>query len=160
MTADVQPERSAPWDLMAQDAELWQSLHRLLKAANNAMPASAKRLDIARIDMTILELVMERPYLPSELARNLKVTQAAISIAINRLAERGLVHRRQDSQDRRKTFVEITAQGRKNVAAELAGTFAQIHQTVAAISESDRKAITKFLQAVNQILDDHTERLN
>lgn len=124
------------------------------------MPASAKRLDIARIDMTILELLMERPHLPSELARKLNVTQAAISIAINRMESRGHVRRVQHRADGRKMNVEITSAGMKDVADELVGTFAQIHSTVAKIPASDRKVITKFLQEINQILVEHTNREN
>lgn len=153
-----QLQRPQPWNLPAQDSALWQSLHKLLKTANNAMPASAKRLEIARIDMTILELLMERPYLPSELAKELNVTQAAVSIAINRLEQRGHVRRTKDRADGRKVLIEMAEQGRMDVAAELIGTFSEIHKVVGAIPVADRKVIAEFLVAINEILESHTSR--
>lgn len=49
--------------------------------------------------------------LPSELAREQGVSRATMTGLINRLEKQGLVAKKQDTQDRRKSVVELTARG-------------------------------------------------
>ena len=153
-----QPEREGPWNLTSQDSELWAAIYSVIKSSNAAMPASAKRLDLAKADMTILELLMRKPHSPSELAAELQVTNAAISIAIDRLENRGHVSRTRDPVDGRRVLVSITKSAELEVGTELAPMFAQLHALVAKTPKKDRELITKFLQHINHVLQSHTER--
>lgn len=156
--AKSQPEKTGPWNLSSQDSELWAAIYSVIKSSNTAMPASAKRLDMAKADMVILELIMRRPHSPSELAAALQVTNAAISIAIDRLEKRGHVRRTRHPEDGRKVLIEITPDAETEVGEELAPMFAHLHSVVAKTKKQDRAVITKFLQQVNQVLENHTDR--
>lgn len=153
-----QPERNGPWHLSSQDSELWAAIYSVIKSSNSAMPASARRLSIAKADMTILELLMERPHSPSELAAALQVTNAAISIAIDRLEQRGHVIRTKDESDGRKVVVKITDVAETEVGAELAPMFIHLHSMVEETPKKDREVITNFLRKVDQVLQTHTDR--
>jgi DNA-binding MarR family transcriptional regulator len=153
-----QPEREGPWNLTSQDSELWAAIYSVIKSSNAAMPASAKRLELAKADMTILELLMRKPHSPSELASELQVTNAAISIALDRLEARGHVARTRDPKDGRRVLVTITKSAEREVGAELAPMFAELHAIVAKTPTKDRALVAQFLHQINHVLQSHTER--
>ena len=152
------PQLDAPWHLTAADAPLWAALHALIKAANESMPASARRMDLGHTDMALLELLMAGPLAPGEIARQLKVTPAAVSIAVNRLEQRGHLTRTQDPTDARRVQVHLTPHARQDVAEELREMFVRISEVVAAVPEADRRTITAFLDDVAGILRRHANR--
>ena len=147
-----------PWSVTAFDGPLWAALHALIKAANEAMPASARRMELGQTDMALLELLMAGPLSPGEIAKELKVTPAAVSIAVNRLEQRGHLTRTPDPSDARRVIVQLTPHARQDVAVELQEMFQQISRVVAEVPEEDRRAITAFLEAVSEIIRRHADR--
>lgn len=143
---------------MEQDSALWNALYRLFKSANEAMPASAKRMEISRTDMAIIEMAMNGPVSPGELAHHLKVTPAAISIALNRLEERGHLVRQVDPEDARRVLVQITNHAQREVAGELSLMFSEIHGVVERVPAEHRAGVTRFLDEVATVLQRHADR--
>ncbi len=62
----------------------------------------------------ILRFVQERgTCTSSELADQFKVSRSSVTAIINRLADKGLVMRKTDDQDRRVTYLSLTAAGKQ-----------------------------------------------
>ncbi|WP_324654109.1 MarR family winged helix-turn-helix transcriptional regulator [Georgenia sp. H159] len=59
----------------------------------------------------LLHLSAEGPVVSHRLADSLGITPASVTGLVDRLVERGLVHRAEDPQDRRTRLVELTADG-------------------------------------------------
>lgn len=153
-----QADAAMPWRVTSFDAPLWSALHALLKLANESMPASARRMELGHTDMALLELLMRGPLSPGELARELKVTPAAVTIAVNRLEARGHLLRTADERDARRVLVHLTPHARSEVAHELEEMFQQINEVVTRVPERDRRAITAFLESINDVLRSHATR--
>ena len=158
MSGQAQPNVEQPWAMVSQDAELWAALRRVFKTAHQAMPASARRLRMGRTDMAILEMAMASPVTPGELAKQLQVTPAAVSIALNRLESRGHLRRRADPNDARRVLVEITPLAQGEVAAELGEMFADIYAVVDRVPVERRAELTRFLSEVADVLQKHTDK--
>lgn len=73
-----------------------------------------KKLEISQGEWAVLAY-LERMQVttPTQIANEFSLTTARIANILNSLEKKGYVHRRNDSVDRRKVFVTITAEGRK-----------------------------------------------
>ena len=112
-------------------------------------------LDVSRTELGVLHVVSERPQRITDLAAGEGVTQPAITLVVNHLAERGWVVRRDDPTDRRAVLVDITDAGRdafNNIRAQYR---ALLHEEMASL---DDEAIVVLARAVD-VLDDLIERL-
>lgn len=70
-------------------------------------------------DMLLLRQLEVRPASSiAELARRMHVDRSGISVAVTRLAERGLVARATSPLDRRRTVISLTAAGRASLSGD------------------------------------------
>ena len=76
------------------------------KALTNADQISTLQLKILLHTYLIFE-----PMFMHEIAKDLKVTTSAISIAVDKLEELGFLKRKKEKDDRRKVLVIINAKG-------------------------------------------------
>lgn len=67
---------------------------------------------------------------------------------LDRLEERGLVRRRQDTVDARSVRVQITAAGRKCVDSALADLVEREHAILTSLNSDDRKTLAGLLRRV------------
>jgi DNA-binding MarR family transcriptional regulator len=58
------------------------------------------------------EIARSSPIMPSELARRVSLSQATVTGILDRLAERRLITRRRNPQDKRRVMVRLTDAGR------------------------------------------------
>src|SRR5437763_15659617 len=63
---------------------------------------------VSRTEVGVLRCLRPRPRRITELAAEERVTQPAITLLVNRLAERGWVERTTDPSDRRAVLVALT----------------------------------------------------
>jgi DNA-binding MarR family transcriptional regulator len=88
--------------------------HRRLVAACGRKPGArpAARRSLSRHQALVLgQLDAERPIAIGELARQLRVTPATMTLAVDRLARLRCLRRVRDTGDRRRVLVKITAVG-------------------------------------------------
>lgn len=88
------------------------------------------------------------PMMPSELAREISLSQATVTGILDRLSERRLVSRRRNPRDKRCVVVRVTDRGREALAAApspLQGGFAQ---TFAMLDVGQRERIAAVLAEV------------
>jgi DNA-binding MarR family transcriptional regulator len=85
---------------------------------------------------------------PGQLLAQTLVTSGTMTNRLDRLEERGLVRRQQDSVDARSVRVQITAAGRKCVDGALADLVQRENVILASLSSKDRNLLSALLQRV------------
>ena len=90
---------------------------------------------------------------PHSLAQALHIRPATATVMINRLEKNGLVEKRPDDTDLRKTRVYLTARG-KNLKQQLENVFSAIvEETFLGFSHGEKKAFLKLAQKMQANLE-------
>jgi DNA-binding MarR family transcriptional regulator len=91
------------------------------RAKRTPVPEALASLDLAPRHLSLLAyLLFDGPLSVTELARRLEVAPTTVSLMIGQLSRKGVVDRREDDDDRRRTFVSIAEANRAAVDAWLA----------------------------------------
>lgn len=89
------------------------ALRQILRATDINARALAKEAGLTPSQLIILQIVGRVDNaLPSQIARDAKLTQATVTSLIDKLERRGMVQRRRDTEDRRRVFIDLTDEGR------------------------------------------------
>ena len=83
---------------------------------------------------------------PSELAERLMVTRAGVTSRIDRLAERGLVVRRRDPEDRRSEPIALTDVGRQMIEGTLSDFLEAEANLFGALTENQQRQLESVLR--------------
>lgn len=83
---------------------------------------------------------------PTELARELGVTAAAMTTRVDHMQRRGYVRRGIDRDDRRRHVVTLSARGRQLAEQIMAAQFAAEREIVGALSEAQQDQLTGLLR--------------
>jgi DNA-binding MarR family transcriptional regulator len=121
-------------------------LPRFQSWAATAVQAGRGGQDLSLRQLAVLYLVREGAAFPSELARQLRISPAVVTGLLDRLEQRGYLHRLADVSDRRRLRLALTDAG---LAASLA-VERMLSQDIAA--HLDRASISQ-LDALEQALD-------
>lgn len=97
-------------------------------------------------------LLAEGPMAVSHLAARLGVTTATASLMTTQLAEHGLIERREDPQDRRRTLVSIAPERTATVQRWLDHRAEPIRRTVQRLSGADREILARALRMLAEEL--------
>src|SRR5437660_12224509 len=93
---------------------LWLVLWKTYAALQRHALESLADLGLGYSDFAILELLLHKGPTPvNTIGTKVNLTTGSISVAVDRLEQRGLVERRPDPEDRRARVVHLTAAGRK-----------------------------------------------
>ena len=83
---------------------------------------------------------------PTELFRSMMVTSGTMTNRIDRLAEKGLVRRIPDPEDRRGILVELTDQGRELIDSALISHVATEARPIQPLSREEQSTLTVLLR--------------
>ena len=83
---------------------------------------------------------------PTELFRSMMVTSGTMTNRIDRLAEKGLVRRVSDPEDRRGILVELTDQGRELIDSVLISHVANEARLLQPLSREEQSTLTELLR--------------
>jgi MarR family 2-MHQ and catechol resistance regulon transcriptional repressor len=123
----------------------------ILMKAHRSLAGHARRTfdcgGVGFSEFAILEALLHKgPLLVSELGRRIHLTSGAITTAIDRLEERGLVKRGSDEEDRRARIVSLTAQGRKLITRTFAEHKDRMDAAADELSPSERGTLIALLK--------------
>lgn len=88
-----------------------------------------------------------------DLARELDISAASVSVLVDRLIRDGYVRRVPIPDDRRSVAIEPTISGDHEVRQTLSTMHRRMLETVDALTESERTAVAKFLDGLIVSLD-------
>lgn len=118
----------------------------------------AREAGLSESELTALEHLVRQPVGPAELARLLKVTTAASTGIVDRLAAHGHVTRVPHDQDRRRTQVVVTATGREEVLRRLLPMFRVLREIDASFTAAEREVVERYLRGATEAFRQVTDR--
>ncbi len=93
---------------------LWLVLWKAASAVETYAHESISQLEICGSDFAVLEALLHKGPLPvNEIGKKILLTSGSITVAVDRLEDKGLVERRSHGTDRRTKIVHLTKQGKK-----------------------------------------------
>ena len=137
-------------------AHLWlifmKSYHSL--RAVDARSISASGLGLT--DFAVLEMLLHKGPLPvNTIGRKIMLTSGSITTAIDRLEKKRYVHRQRCPKDRRVTFVQLTAPGRRLIERSFKVHSAELEKAFEPLSATERTALETLLKKIGK----HSEAL-
>src|SRR5438034_5862087 len=101
---------------------------------------------------TLAHLARREPMSVSQLARRLRVTLPTASLLVAELARAGLVDRRTDETDRRRTIVAVSDRYRDAIDEWLRSRSEPIRRALAKLDAAERETLLKALRAIDEEL--------
>jgi DNA-binding MarR family transcriptional regulator len=133
---------------MSVDAALlWSLNHRVLTVVLDACSADMDDLGLDPKEFFVLAEVEDSPY-PAELATNLVIPKASVTVYVRNLVAKGFLRREIDDSDLRRHRLVLTPEGvaaRDRARAALAAEF---ERRLARVSPHDRSELQRILLAM------------
>jgi DNA-binding MarR family transcriptional regulator len=127
-------------------ADLHEAYFRRLRAAS--LPAWL-RLNLSVPQLRLLQLlVYDGPQLSGSLAHTLGIAPSTVTGLCDRLLERGLADRQEDTVDRRCTRVFATDRGHALVNEHFGGTREHLLRILANLTPPEREVVERALEAL------------
>jgi len=137
MEYETNAPRSESWLLYGVSAIVRKASDRVL---------SPLGLSIAQMPVLVVLRDAKDPIMITEVARRLHLETPSLSTMIDRLNERGLVERVNDSKDRRKNLVTLTENGKRLVEI-ICEPYRNLHEEMFGVLDGDeREKLTAMLQ--------------
>ena len=136
-----------------QALRTWFRLLRLETSVRAAMSEKLKQLDLSVPQLDVLSTLTESEGMSQqELAGRLYVTKGNISGLLDRMAEAGLVERKNMASDRRSYAIHLTEAGRALVARGLAVQTDFVNDTLGRLSEAQLATFEELTIAARDLL--------
>jgi DNA-binding MarR family transcriptional regulator len=107
---------------------------------------------------TMQHLISSGSTTPSELARKIGLSTAAMSLVLNRLEAAGHITRERHPSDRRKLVVTAAQMSTDQAYERVLPMIEGVEALVASLSPDERNTIESFLDRLLAIYDDATQR--
>ncbi|MBT9333219.1 MarR family winged helix-turn-helix transcriptional regulator [Paracidobacterium acidisoli] len=130
----------------------------ILRKASRTLEAHAIRniaaLGMGVSDFAVLEALLHKgPLTVKEIGARVLLTSGSMTAAIDRLAERGLVERTEDAEDRRARVIRLTSSGRALIRRAFRGHEQAMEQAVASFACEDRVQLIDLLRRLGRSTD-------
>ena len=128
-------------------AHTWLVLWKATRAVETRALQSIEASGLCASDFGLLEALFHKGPLPMNvLGRKLLLTTGSITSAVDRLARRGLVARKDHPQDRRVRLVELTAPGRQLIEPAFAQHETDLEEVVSVLTPEERVTLVALLR--------------
>ena len=98
-------------------------------------------------DFMVMEALLHKgPLTMSAIGEKVLLASASMTSAVDRLAERGLVRRKESAEDRRVRMVELTAAGKRFISALYAQHERDLEAIAADLSAAERRQLYEGLK--------------
>ena len=129
----------------------WLVLGKAFHAAAKYLYAGLEETGIDDTDFRILEVLLNKGPLPvNTIGPKVHLTPGSISVAIDRLFDRGLVRRVESPQDRRVRVVSLTPKGKELIAPIFRKHAAEIRKVFADASPKELRALETILKKIGK----------
>jgi MarR family 2-MHQ and catechol resistance regulon transcriptional repressor len=129
----------------------WLVLGKAYRAAAKYLYAGLEETGIDDTDFRILEALLNKGPLPvNTIGPRVYLTPGSISVAIDRLLDRGLVSRVESPEDRRVRIVSLTPKGKESIGPIFRKHSAEIRNVFADVSPKELRALETTLKKVGK----------
>lgn len=137
-------EKKAP---SLRGVHLWLVLWKAFDALQAHALENIHSLGLGLSDFGVLDVLLHKgPQPVNVLGQKIRLTSGSISIAIDRLEEKGLVERKDDPEDRRARIVHLTTQGRKLIECAFTEHAAAMEHATSGLSGTERATAIRLLK--------------
>src|SRR5204862_4329680 len=120
-----------------------QALHALVPHA----AGSIERTELGDSDSRVREIRRHKSPLPvNTIGPKVWLTPGSISVAVDRLVKKGLVARKERSQDRRVRQVELTGKGRALIVRAFRAHATAMEKAMRVLSKKERLTLQRLLK--------------
>jgi MarR family 2-MHQ and catechol resistance regulon transcriptional repressor len=125
---------------------LWKAARAVEAYAEN----SISQLEMCGSDFAVLEALLHKGPLPvNEIGKKVLLTSGSITVAVDRLEEKGLVERRAHGSDRRARIVHLTKEGKKLITRAYADHAADLERLASAsLTKKERDTLIRLLKKI------------
>jgi MarR family 2-MHQ and catechol resistance regulon transcriptional repressor len=129
----------------------WLVLGKAFQAASKHFYAGLEETGIDDTDFRILEALLNKGPLPvNTIGPKVYLTPGSISVAIDRLLDRGLVSRVESPEDRRVRIVSLTSKGRELIAPVFRKHAAEIRKVFSDASPKEMRTLETILKKIGK----------
>jgi MarR family 2-MHQ and catechol resistance regulon transcriptional repressor len=129
----------------------WLVWTKAFEAAAKYLYAGLKETGIDDTDFRILEALLNKGPLPvNTIGPKVNLTPGSISVAVDRLLDRGLVSRVESHEDRRVRVVSLTSKGKELIAPVFRKHVAEIRKAFADASPKEVRSLETILKKIGK----------
>jgi MarR family transcriptional regulator, 2-MHQ and catechol-resistance regulon repressor len=145
-------QNSSVMDKSSRDpVHCWLVLGKAFQAAAKYLYAGLAETGIDDTDFRILEALLNKGPLPvNTIGPKVHLTPGSISVAIDRLLQRGLVSRVESTEDRRVRIVSLTPKGKELIAPIFRKHAAEIRKVFADASAKELRTVETTLKKIGK----------
>jgi MarR family 2-MHQ and catechol resistance regulon transcriptional repressor len=130
---------------------LWLILMKAFQALVPHAARSIKRTELGDSDFRVLEALLHKGPLPvNTVGPKVWLTPGSISVAVDRLVRKGLVARKDHTDDRRVRQVELTAKGRALITGGFREHAAAMETAASVLSKNERLTLLRLLKKLGK----------
>src|SRR3981189_802039 len=132
----------------------WLVWIKAYHAAAKYLYAGLRETGIDDTDFRILEVLLNKGPLPvNTIGPKVNLTPGSISVAVDRLLDRGLVSRVESHEDRRVRVVSLTSKGRELITPIFRKHAAEIRRVFADASAKEVRSLETILKKIGKRAD-------
>ena len=143
-----------PGTTRGQDASgvhLWLVFMKAFQALVPHAAGSIERTKLGDSDFRVLEVLLHKGPLPvNTIGPKVWLTPGSISVAVDRLVKKGLVARKERSEDRRVRQVELTGKGRALIVRAFREHAAAMEKAIRVLSKKERLTLQRLLKKLGK----------
>jgi MarR family transcriptional regulator, 2-MHQ and catechol-resistance regulon repressor len=138
------PRRSAA---LERALKLYVVLARAGNAVHRRVEAEIANHDLTATEFGILEVLYHKgPLLLGDVQRKILLSSGGVTYTVDRLADKGLVERRECPSDRRARFAALTPKGEALIARVFPDHAGRIERTLSVLSAREQEELTALLR--------------
>ena len=140
---------------MAQGAQkadhVWLVMIKAMRALTRYAAAGIEGTGLGNSDFRVLEVLLHKGPMPvNTIGPIVDLTPGSISIAVERLVEKGLVSRVESAEDRRVRMVALTPDGKNLIVAAFQKHVAQMRRVFSELSAEELRDFEMTLKGVGK----------
>jgi len=126
-------------------------LMKAFRAVGEYGASTRKESELGDSDFRVLEVLLHKGAMPvNAIGPKVYLTPGSISVAVDRLYERGLVTRVDSETDRRVRVVDLTSDGRKLIKRVFHSHAQQLEELAAVLTDSERVQLVRILKKLGK----------
>ena len=125
-------------------------LWKAARAVHAYAEQSVAQLEMCGSDFAVLEALLHKgPLTVNEIGKKVLLTSGSITVAIDRLENKGLVERRAHGTDRRAKVVHLTKEGKRLITRAYGDHAADMERLAAAsLTRKERETLIRLLKQI------------
>ena len=137
-----------------ETSHVWLVMLKAMRALTRYAAAGIEGTGLGASDFGVLEVLLHKGSLPvNTIGPIVDLTPGSISIAVDRLVEKGLVSRVESAEDRRVRIVALTPRGKDLIVPAFRKHTGQMKKVLSGLSREELRAFEVALKKVGKHAD-------